>query len=188
MKKFTAAFLLLSTSALAFASTSKSAQLSVVVDGYIDLPAIQNIVFSKIEPATVQTAQSIPQNYDIETDYDPMSSTPNVRIVASANYNDSTGAYMTDDPTKNDIEHKLYYTVDYHSCGDQSADYPLVTYDGASVFPSENIPSAQATEEACATNRGILNIVRLGRSTSTPYPSGGTYRATLTLTAQPAGA
>lgn len=186
---FSLSVLLLGVSLSCYAAVSKSAALSVVVNGYIDLPDIHNVSFATITPSTIHTPQTISQSpYDITTDYDVNSGTPNVEVHASADYDNSTGAYMTNNPGAAPAEqNKLYYSVSYHACGAAGQDFNLVSYNTGSVFPMVNVPNSESTASSCAVSHGTLSITRLGTNTSDAYPMQGTYHATLTLTAQPIG-
>lgn len=177
---------LLAISLPAFA-ISKSGHLSVIVDGYIDLPNIADVNFPEINTSNVNSDQTATQNYNIITDYAASSSTPNVQVIATSVHTDSQGAFMTDNPSSPGADQKLYFTLKYHSCGSAGADYPLVQYNTPTLFPTENIPNAQAISTACSVANGTLTFTRVAVPTGNPYPSAGLYLGTITLTAQAIG-
>lgn len=179
---------LLAMPAFAFA-LSKSGQVSVIVNGYITLPDINNQTFAPITASNSQTANTVTQSpYNVETSYDVVSPTPNIQLRASvdASHKDANGAFMTDNPTAAN-KHKVYFTMAYLTCGTRTIK-PLIQYNQSTVFPTDIVRNADATAASCSAQPGELSYTRIAISPSNYPPSGNDYSATVTLTAQAAGA
>lgn len=180
--------LLLLAAPITALAISKSGQVSVVVDGYINLPDISNEQFAPISETSAATANTVTQSpYNIETSYDIVSPTPNVQLSASvdANHQDSTGVFMTDNAGATDV-HKVYFTMSYLTCGSRTTK-ALVRYDQASLSPTQVITHNNATTQACLAQPGELSYTRLAITPEHYPPSGKDYAATITLTAQAVG-
>jgi hypothetical protein len=159
--------------------------VQIVVDGYIIVPNIQDIVFQNMNAQNAYAEDASPtQAYSIQSTFSPGSGTPNVSVSASIDnqHVDKNGAYMVN----TDQSGKVYFTVNYRSCGPAGKQYALIT-SGSTPLPRVILKNAEVSASACQKQSGLLFFMR-GALKKTPelepLPPAGTYTGQITLTVQ----
>lgn len=179
-----ASLFLFNTPTYAIAPQVISGDVQIVVEGYIVLPTISPVIFPNLTTQNAYTSDtSQTQNYSIQSTFSSKSTTPNVSIITTVDHNhvDQNGAYMVNE----DNTGKVYFTLNYQSCGNAKKTYSLITT-GTTPLPKALIKNSEVSPESCKKQAGKLFFIRsaLKSSPQEQLPPAGTYTGQITLTVE----
>lgn len=178
-------FSLLSHPSYAAATQTVSGNVQIIVDGYIILPPINPVVFQEMNTQNAYSNDSSQsQAYSIQSTFSMQSATPNVSVTAAIDHQhvDQNGAYLVNDAATG----KVYFTMNYQSCGNAAKLYSLVTT-GSNPLPKIILKNHEVSQSACQIQSGQLFFIRSALQTSPslqPLPPAGIYTGQITLTVQ----